>query len=263
MEVNRRNRIALTVSTTATLILTLIGVMQLTKVTHFHSPLPVFFPSMAILLPSVSLFLLVLPIASSRIFSERKLLYPAILLSMIIFTTFLIALQVPYLSSLSTCIHAAAWARLFTDNSVKLERIETSLHCCGFNSALDRVFPLPSMDSAADTCTVKFKYTESCAVKWERETTTASEWCVVVYGVILVGAIGALLHTMLVYKRQASGQQKSGQNVTHNSTASRLLPFASYNALSDERPVSERAGLLSASTPARPGSASLLNEETH
>ncbi|KAK9494319.1 hypothetical protein V1508DRAFT_402936 [Lipomyces doorenjongii] len=159
MEPNKRNHI------TIGLILTLIGVMQLTKTTHFLLPSSSFFPTMALVLPPPLLYLLL------DDFSIRP-------------HSFHVS------PNLSYCIHETLWATLFREEFLNIERIENALRCCGFNTPNDRAYP--------------FNYTDSCADMWQHETKIVAEWCIVVFSVSLRCGVGGLLHTILLYKRQSA-----------------------------------------------------------
>ncbi|KAJ8102862.1 hypothetical protein POJ06DRAFT_57738 [Lipomyces tetrasporus] len=255
MERNRRNRIALTVSTTITLILTLLGVMQLTKTTHFLLPVSSFFPTMAILLPSMTLFCLIIPIASPSVFAARRLFYPAALIVIIFTATILLGLLSPYISpNLSHCIHDALWSRLFGEKSLKIERIENVLRCCGFNTPYDRAYPFPSSSAGANACVLEYKYTESCAYKWQHETKIVAEWCVVSFSIILLAGIGGLLHTILVYKRQST--QVSRDPRSSQSSKNAVI-------VKGRGAPSERSVLLEQPAPVNPTPSSLLDLEAH
>ncbi|KAK9333313.1 hypothetical protein V1520DRAFT_332308 [Lipomyces starkeyi] len=255
MEPNKRNRIVLTVSTTIGLILTIIGVMQLTKTTHFLLPISSFFPTIAILLPSVTLFLLIIPVASPSVFATRRLFYPTALILLIVFSTILLGLLSPYVSpNLSHCIHETLWNTLFREKSLKIERIENALRCCGFNTPYDRAYPF---NVGANACVLQYKYTDSCADMWQHETKIVAEWCIVVFSVLLLCGVGGLLHTILVYKRQSAQIPRDPPRSSHSS----------YNAVAvkaiERGAQSERSGLLEQPAHVNPSASSLLDLEAH
>ncbi|KAK9377018.1 uncharacterized protein V1513DRAFT_422901 [Lipomyces chichibuensis] len=252
MEPNRRNRTLLTVSTTIGLILTIIGVMQLTKTTHFLLPISSFFPTIAILLPSITLFLLIVPVASPSVFASRRLFYPTALILLIVSSTILLGLLSPYVSpNLSHCIHETLWNTLFREKSLKIERIENALRCCGFNTPYDRAYPF---NVGANACVLQYKYTDSCADMWQQETKIVAEWSIVVVSVSLLCGVGGLLHTILVYKHQSAQIPGDPPPLSHSS----------YNVKAIERCAhSERSGLLEQLPQVNRSASSLLDLEAH
>ncbi|KAK9383231.1 uncharacterized protein V2V93DRAFT_128768 [Kockiozyma suomiensis] len=243
----KRNLIFLTSAATACLVLTLLGVMQLTKAAHFHLPLPDFYPVMAMILPSATLLLLVLPIASKQVFTEQRMFYPAILIGLVVVSSLFIALLTPYLNSLSMCVHETAWKAMYDSQDARIEKIETALKCCGFNSVYDRSAPfVTTPDSIANACVLKYHYNESCSTKWEHETSVAAEWCVTVFAFILIGNVISLIHTVLIYKKYAlaagglNAAIKSAQQTSHSRQSS------GYASIISDSPLltNEQSGLL-------------------
>ncbi|KAK7205114.1 hypothetical protein BZA70DRAFT_279091 [Myxozyma melibiosi] len=228
--------------------------MQLTKVAHFHLPLSAFYPVMAMILPTTTLFLLVLPVASKRVFAEQRMIYPATLILLIVLSTLFIALLTPYLTSLSTCVHETAWKALFEAHDPRIEKIETSLKCCGFASLYDRAFPFPSTDDLANACVLKYHYTETCGRQWEHESSVAAEWCVTVFAFVLVGAIACLAHTVLVYKKRALENAASASKTHAPSSSHHPVGVGSYSSFGEfgagnaSASLSEQTGLLEEQT---------------
>ncbi|KAK9352379.1 hypothetical protein V1523DRAFT_441165 [Lipomyces doorenjongii] len=122
MEPNKRNDI------TIGLILTLIGVMQLTKTTHFLLPSSSFFPTMALLLPP------------PLYFSIRP-------------HSFHVS------PNLSYCIHETLWATLFSEEFLKI-----ALTCCGFNTPNDRAYPFNV--GYTDSCADMWQHETKIVAEW-------------------------------------------------------------------------------------------------
>ncbi|KAK9478453.1 hypothetical protein V1514DRAFT_357351 [Lipomyces japonicus] len=203
MEITTKHRLVLT---TAALILTLLGVMQLTKALHFNLPVPLIFPALAIILPSITLFLLFLPIASARVFESRRAVYPVLLTGLLVISSILLGFMAPF--------HNHALIK-----SGRIERIQSSLQCCGFNSVYDRAYPFPSSENTANACVLAFKYSQSCAQKWMHESNVVTVWCTVVFVSVFGGALVGLLHAILAYKRRGSDLRPSRLYSSQNATS--------------------------------------------
>ncbi|KAK9459965.1 uncharacterized protein V1516DRAFT_686709 [Lipomyces oligophaga] len=248
---SRKNLLILTSSTSAAFVLTLLGIMQLTKVVHFHLPLPTVFPTLAIAFPSVALVLFLLPIASSKVFSTRRLFYPAILVGLLVVATLFVGLLAPYLSYVTHAIHEAAWQRLYASkNELVVEKIEQSLKCCGFASLYDRAAPFanPADSVAVNACVLKYAYADSCSEKWEHQSAVVAEWCIVVFGGVLVATVASLLYTIYVYKSKvlepSACEARHGDRATWSHRT--RLPFAGYSTIDRTTPSvsSENSALL-------------------
>ena len=84
---------------------------------------------------------------------------------------FLLVISATYLlSDVRGCRSELQWKEWFQHkNEAKIRSIQNQLHCCGFNSMLDRAWPFPAHDIDAATCQRTSGFSSHCATGWVKE----------------------------------------------------------------------------------------------
>ncbi|KAK9494306.1 hypothetical protein V1508DRAFT_42676 [Lipomyces doorenjongii] len=205
MEACKGKRMIICASTLVTVLLQLIGLLQLYNVVRLGLPIPPVVPALAMILPVVALFLSMLPVACWRHFAERRFFYPAIVAGNIVFTAHVLG----KLCSRSVRSHAskcyeARWERWFQSKSCKIGRIERALQCCGFSTPYDRAFPFADNTSWSDLCVKKYHFTDACADKWAYETDMVAKSCMFVFFMVLLASFVCLFRWIRAYKGKKS-----------------------------------------------------------
>ncbi|KAK9368816.1 hypothetical protein V1509DRAFT_621542 [Lipomyces kononenkoae] len=203
MEPYIRKRLIFGVAMLVTVLLQLIGLLQLSNVVRLGLPIPYFVPALASLLPVVTLLLSILPVACSRIFTERRLVYPAIVAGNIVFTGRVLGkLYCRFVRSHRHNFYEKRWEHWFQKRSCKIGRIERALQCCGFSSPSDRAFPFADSDSKeSDMCVKEYHFTEPCGQKWSYETEMVVKSCMFVFFIVLLASFVCLFRWIRAYKK--------------------------------------------------------------
>ena len=73
-------------------------------------------------------------------------------------------------SDMQSCAADRQWLRMFeSKNAIAVRKIQSNLHCCGYNSMRDRAWPFPSKDVDVGTCEKTQGYYIACGALWRQE----------------------------------------------------------------------------------------------
>ena len=65
------------------------------------------------------------------------------------------------------CHAELQWKRWFQAKDERIRSIQDQLHCCGFNSMVDRAWPFPARGVNADECQRNSGFSTSCGPIWQ------------------------------------------------------------------------------------------------
>ncbi|KAK9240062.1 hypothetical protein V1525DRAFT_396754 [Lipomyces kononenkoae] len=202
MEACNRKRLIVGVAMLVTGLLELIALLQLSNIVRLGLPIPCFVPTLAAVLPIVTLLLSILPVACSRIFAERRLFYPAIVAGNILFAGRVLGkLYCRFVRSHRHNFYEKKWEHWFQKKSCKIGRIERALQCCGFSTPYDRAFPFADNDSESGMCVKEYQFTEPCGQKWAYETEMVVKSCMFVFFIVLLASFVCLFRWIRAYRK--------------------------------------------------------------
>ncbi|KAK9242269.1 hypothetical protein V1506DRAFT_548073 [Lipomyces tetrasporus] len=202
MDASKRKRMVFAVSALLTILLQLIGLLQLSNVIRLRLPIHPVVPILAVFLPVVTLFLALVPVACQRGFAERRFVYPVVVAGNIVFTGHVLGrLCGRFVRSNGTKCYEARWQHWFEHKSCKIGKIERALQCCGFSTPYDRAFPFAENDaSESDLCVQEYGFADACAGKWAAKTEMVAKSCMFVFFMVLLASFVCLFRWIRAYK---------------------------------------------------------------
>ncbi|KAK9326087.1 hypothetical protein V1517DRAFT_103260 [Lipomyces orientalis] len=208
MDACKRKCMVFAVSALLTILLQLIGLLQLSNVVRLGLPIHPVVPVLAVVLPAVTFFLALVPVvACKRSFAERRFVYPAVVAGEIVFTAHVLArLCGRIVRAHGTTCYEARWQHWFDHKSCKIGKIERALQCCGFSTPSDRAFPFGE-NGESGLCVQEYGFADACAGKWVAETEMVAKSCMFVFFMVLFASFACLFRWIRTHraKKQLSG----------------------------------------------------------
>ncbi|KAI9870044.1 MAG: hypothetical protein M1830_004753, partial [Pleopsidium flavum] len=158
------------------LTLSILGIYTIFRSTHLSLPLPALAPILSALIPlpnALGLWHYLRRLHSPPNANKRPttIFTPGEILTLLtILDTILLTLAATYLSprGLLSCALESRWRALFeTHDARDIRRIQDALECCGFRSTVDKAWPFPDGEHAADACVVRYGRGRRCLEGWE------------------------------------------------------------------------------------------------
>lgn len=201
----------ITVATVLFTISTAVSAWAWSRTNALSLPIPLSLSIIATFMPLISATIIPLTLALNRRLKHRLPTIPNLvtyLLSLFAAIILTLALSYSHPSPVQTCQLETRWSQLFrTKNADAVRNIQSTLHCCGFNSMHDRAYPFPSRDTDVRTCERTSGYSRRCVDSWRREESRVAG--LVGFGGICLLSLVFLIHYITHRKQNWTSQYQA------------------------------------------------------